>query len=216
MLGHRFTPTKKVLDGIATRNPVIPRLCVSWPALGFTRQCHIASYVGLGKIVREIYLQPGDLYFGSGEIQLITLLGSCVSVLLWHEQRRLGGMCHVMLPTRAAIKAGQLEGRYADEAIALLRQAIHTAKTFPDEYQVMLFGGGNMFPTSTSIQVNVGERNIRAARSLLQTHGFALTRSEVGGVGYRRLRFDLATGRVGCTLVTEQQVYAFANEDYDG
>ena len=43
----------------------------------------------------DVVLGPGDLYFGRGEHQVRTLLGSCVGITLWHPRAYLGGMCHV-------------------------------------------------------------------------------------------------------------------------
>lgn len=164
--------------------------------------------------MREIYLQPGDLYFGSGQIRLVTLLGSCVSTLLWHEGRRLGGMSHFMLPTRANRAEEGFEGRYADESFALFRRQIEGENTTPGEYRVMLFGGANMFSTESHDRINVGERNIRAARTLLPKHGFTIEHSDVGGIGYRRLSFDLFTGKVSCTQVNDRQVSAAAGKSH--
>ena len=49
------------------------------------------------KGVIEVFLQPGELYFGDRYTRLRTLLGSCVSIVLWHREALLGGMCHYML-----------------------------------------------------------------------------------------------------------------------
>jgi chemotaxis protein CheD len=83
------------------------------------------------------------VYFGGGRTRISTLLGSCISITLWHPARRIGGMCHFMLPTAASPPA-PLDGRYADEALALFDRAVATAASQPADYQVKVFGGGNM------------------------------------------------------------------------
>ena len=50
--------------------------------------------------VIEIFLQPGDFYFGDRDTRIRTLLGSCVSITMWHPRLHVGGMCHFMLPER--------------------------------------------------------------------------------------------------------------------
>ena len=45
-------------------------------------------------------LMPGDFVFGNSELKLKTLLGSCVAITLWHPDKKIGGMCHYMLPGR--------------------------------------------------------------------------------------------------------------------
>ena len=52
--------------------------------------------------VIEIFLQPGDFYFGDKDTRIRTILGSCVSITLWHPTRLIGGMCHFLLPFRGA------------------------------------------------------------------------------------------------------------------
>ena len=48
----------------------------------------------------EIFIRPGEFYFGDGNTRIRTILGSCVAVTLWHPERHIGGMCHYMLPRR--------------------------------------------------------------------------------------------------------------------
>lgn len=45
-------------------------------------------------------LLAGQLYFGTQAGTVRTLLGSCVALVLWHPQRRIGAMCHYLLPGR--------------------------------------------------------------------------------------------------------------------
>lgn len=45
-----------------------------------------------------VTLQPGEFHFGGANTRIQTLLGSCVAITLWHPIRRIGGMCHYMLP----------------------------------------------------------------------------------------------------------------------
>lgn len=150
---------------------------------------------------REVYLQPGELYFGRCELVVSTLLGSCISVTVWHSMQRLGGMCHFMLPSRSDESRTEWDGRYADEALALFRRDIAVTKTKPRDYQVGIFGGGNMFPSAPASHIEIGQRNIAAARQLLLWHGFAIDWEDVAGVGYRRLWLDLMTGDVRCVQI---------------
>ena len=40
----------------------------------------------------EIFLHPGEFYFGDRHTRIRTLLGSCVSIILWHPRLLIGGM----------------------------------------------------------------------------------------------------------------------------
>lgn len=146
---------------------------------------------------REIYLEPGDFHFGAAPLRLATLLGSCVAVTLWHPRLHLGGMCHIQMATPSPTRgSGPLDGRYAEDAFLLFDQAVARNDTRLQEYTVKLFGGGNMFPDSGAGAIDVGPRNIAAARRLLAARGLAPKGEHVGGAGHRKLVFDLASGDV--------------------
>lgn len=148
----------------------------------------------------DIFLNPGEVFFGDSETRIRTILGSCVAITVWHPRQRIGGMCHYMLPVRGRGKVVSLDGKYADEAILLLLKEILRNRSNPYEYQVKLFGGGNMFshiPSKTTHRhLNVADRNVVAGRTLLAQHGFTIAAEQLGGQGHRQIIFEVATGDV--------------------
>jgi len=172
----------------------------------------------------EVVLQPGQYWFGGGATRLRTVLGSCVAVTLWHPGRRVGGMCHYMLPERGA--AGGLaahgrriegrsihesgrdgrsahesgrDGRYGDEALAHLMREVQRIGGAPGEFEAKLFGGGRMFREARAgggSALQVPGRNVQAGRELLLRHGFACKAEHVGGYGHREVILDLPNGHV--------------------
>ena len=144
-----------------------------------------------------VFLKPGDFHFGRGQVRIDTLLGSCVSVTLWHPRLRCGGMCHFMLPRRPRAIGAAPDGHYADEAFALFDRAIARCLPGPAEFEAKLFGGGNMFPGSgDGLAAGIGARNIDTARRLLAGRGIAVVAEHVGAFGHRKLSFDLPSGNV--------------------
>lgn len=149
----------------------------------------------------EIVLQPGDCYFGDKNTRISTVLGSCVSITFWHPQLLVGGMCHYMLPKRGRKAsnegAPELDGRYADEALALLLKPLNRIGAPHKDYQVKLFGGGNMFPSLLNNSLDqIGVRNVQAARRLVKLHGFTSVAEHLGDVGHRNVIFELWSGEV--------------------
>lgn len=150
----------------------------------------------------DIYLYPGEYHVGDRKTRIRTLLGSCVSMTIWHPVRQAGGMCHFLLPARTKnrrhnIDGDKLDGRYAIEAITLLLLEMEKIGVPLRECQAKLFGGGEMFPgMSKSITANVGQRNVAIARSLVKTHGLACLAEHTGGIGYRSVIFDVGSGDV--------------------
>ncbi|MBI5919398.1 MAG: chemotaxis protein CheD [Nitrosomonadales bacterium] len=151
--------------------------------------------------VIDIFLQPGEFYFGDRGTRIRTLLGSCVAITMWHPMLRVGGMCHYMLPVRGGKPDGTLDGRYADEAMAMFQREIRGVGTRPEDYQVKVFGGGNMFSKQRHCELqqpcgNVACRNVQAARLLLDSHGHKVMAEHVGEHGHRNVVFDVWNGDV--------------------
>ena len=147
----------------------------------------------------EIFLQPGEFYFGEEKTRIRTLLGSCVAISLWHPRLRIGGMCHYMLPHRPHRRGDEpLDGRYADEAMHLFLCELRRSGTLPAEYHVKLFGGGQMFQPApgASRHANISERNMEAGRALIVQHGFRSLAQDLGGEGHRNVILDLWSGDV--------------------
>lgn len=90
--------------------------------------------------VREVYLRPGDFCFGEGKLRLNTLLGSCISITMWHPLLVHGGMCHYMLPSRNQLRGCLApDGKYGDEAMELFMFELKKRRTHPAQYQVNVY-----------------------------------------------------------------------------
>lgn len=146
--------------------------------------------------IQEVFLQTGDFHFCGGHTRIRTLLGSCVSITLWHPLRRIGGMCHFMLPERGSpAPGGILDGRYASEAMVMFDLGMREAGTRPQDYQAKIFGGGNMFPDQSARGgPEIGRRNIAIAHQLLAERKIAILAEHLGGDGHRKLIFDVWSG----------------------
>ncbi|WP_157441146.1 chemotaxis protein CheD [Actinoplanes awajinensis] len=144
----------------------------------------------------DIYLNPGDYRFAAADTRMHTVLGSCISITMWHAGLRIGGMCHYMLP--CGTPPGEpFNARYADGAIAHFLRDVRRTRTSPDQYEVKMFGGGQQFPhLNVPSSLNVANHNIEAGGALLRDHGFTVSVRQLGGTGARRLIFDVATGTV--------------------
>lgn len=147
--------------------------------------------------VVEIFLQPGEFYFSDRDTRIRTVLGSCVSITMWHPKLLIGGMCHYMLPIRHGHSVKRPDGRYADDAFALLLGEICKLGTTPDEYEIKLFGGGDMFQyQSVAGQGHIGIKNAEAGRNLMRQHGLRSKAEDLGGAGHRTVIFDIWSGHV--------------------
>ncbi len=157
--------------------------------------------MNLPEHILEIFLMPGDFYWGDASTRIRTILGSCISICLWHPVKKEGGMCHYMLPSRnAKLNAGEskLNGKYGDEAWELFLREINKNKTKPSEYLVKLFGGSNMFTANERSlrDVGMGDKNIEFARKIVSEYKLNLVSENLGGNRPRRIHFDMWSGNV--------------------
>lgn len=145
----------------------------------------------------EVFLAPGEFRFETGSTRLRTILGSCVAITWWHPLRKIGGMCHFMLPSRLR-KSTELDGKYADEAFELFVRKAKTYQTQPGDYQMKLFGGGEMFPERRrdSSYSDIAGMNVIAARQLAANYHLDLVAHDMGSTGHRNIIFDLWSGHV--------------------
>jgi chemotaxis protein CheD len=141
---------------------------------------------------REIFLNPGELGCGFKNEVFGTLLGSCVSITLWHPYYRFGSICHFVLPSVPDFRVADAKygtSAFDQQKADLIRHGINIR-----ECTAKIFGGGQMFPCS-GVQ-DIGLRNVAMARQLVSEAGLPIAAENVGNEGYRRLYFDVETGEV--------------------
>ena len=150
--------------------------------------------------VLEIFLQPGEFYFGERKTRIRTLLGSCVAITMWHPGLHVGGMCHYMLPRRPrSTGPGEApDGRYAEDAMKMFLRELVGSRTRAADYEVKLFGGGRMFKAGTPFERRAGiaETNVEYGRAAIAQCGFRLAAEDLGGYGHRNVMLDLWSGDV--------------------
>jgi chemotaxis protein CheD len=160
----------------------------------------------------DVFLQPGELFVADSGYQIRTILGSCVSITLWHAETGLGGMSHFLLPSRGKkVKHDEFDGRYGDEALELMMIDLRARGVEPRECQAKIFGGGNMFPgMGHASGIKVGHRNGLAARDMLRAREINVVTESLFGIGHRQIIFDLSRGDVWSRQVkpTQQELDA--------
>jgi chemotaxis protein CheD len=146
---------------------------------------------------QRVFVNLGEVYFGAGDLQVETLLGSCVAITFWHPVLHLGGLCHFLLPARRhqPCSDAELDCRYGEEALLHLLQEVRNRDTRVADYQVKVFGGGSILGLETS-HVSVGQANADFALEILHRQQIQVSAQDIAGVGYRYLRFDLNNGDV--------------------
>ena len=150
----------------------------------------------------DVFLRPGEWEVGDRRYRFHTLLGSCVSITLWHPHQKVGAMSHFLLASRMRHRAtdapaSPLDGRYGDEALALMLDGLRARGIDPSQCVAKVFGGGDMFPAlAGAMPEGIGRRNGEAARLMLEGWAIAVSSESLFGIGHRKIIFDVENGHV--------------------
>lgn len=132
----------------------------------------------------------------SGAQVMTYSLGSCLGIVVYEPERRIGGLLHVMLPDSQIdpLKASSTPFMFVDTAVPRLFHAVYNLGADRSRVIVKAAGGAQFLDPGGVF--NIGERNRNALVALLDRNGFTLRASDLGGIASRTLKLDLATGEV--------------------
>ena len=152
---------------------------------------------------RELVVRVADLRIGVAEDVLVTVgLGSCVAIVLYDAEARVGGLAHVLLPSPALAREDGNPARFPQSAVPRMLELMRADGARPERITARLAGGASMFaslaPPGT---VQMGERNLVAARQALSVNGVSLVGEAVGGDFGRTVRLRVRDGRVEVSTV---------------
>jgi chemotaxis protein CheD len=118
-----------------------------------------------------------------GKIIKTFALGSCVAINLFSPTFDVVGMAHIALATSTTSpeKAKVLPGYFADTALPALINAMRgVGYRKPVSHLVAKIAGGAQTSADANNYFKIGEKNILAVKSLLQTLGITLLTEDVG------------------------------------
>lgn len=146
---------------------------------------------------QERIVKVADWAVDRGDVVLVTLgLGSCVAILLHDPDVQAGGMAHVLLPSRSLARDASNPAKFPESAVPFLVERLRALGADPRRLVAKLAGGASMFAAlMTPGSVQMGERNVVAARNALRAAGIPLAAEAVGGQAGRSVRFTVGSGR---------------------
>jgi chemotaxis protein CheD len=139
----------------------------------------------------------GEMILGETPMVVSTILGSCISVLIYSKKASVGGMIHYALPDRSyAINSNRNDLNFGDSAIeALFQELIKIQEVYRTDLEAKIVGGASVIEELTHAN-NIGELNIRVAKVTLELLGVKIVSEETGGILGRKIYFYSDTGRV--------------------
>ncbi|MDK2790557.1 MAG: chemotaxis protein CheD [Methanothermococcus sp.] len=135
---------------------------------------------------------------------LETLLGSCVAIMLYDPGKRVGGMAHIMLPETRDMNT-KTPGKYANTAILAMIAKMVILGARPEKLVAKLAGGAKMFK-SKSNAMDIGTKNINAAKRELKKYEIKIVGEDLGGTSGRTVRFTLRDGKVFVRVKNSEKI----------
>ncbi len=145
----------------------------------------------------------GDIKIGKSPDQIVTTLGSCISVCLYASTQKVGGMLHFMMPSSNIVTKQESfkKAKYADTGVEeLLENLKDKYGVYPNQLKAKLFGGASVL---MGVNSNIGKDNFDAAKSALDVHKILVETAQTGGEKGYRISFSLETGTVMCQCFGE-------------
>jgi chemotaxis protein CheD len=148
-------------------------------------------------------IKTGELAIARDGIILKTgSVGSCLVIILYDKENRVGGLAHAMLPKGESIlesgvadfSPGNSSGKYINEAIENLITGIRKEGGKRENLYARLAGGASMFKHLTGDKFGIGYQNITAAHEYLKNLNIPIQNEDTGGSSGKTVEFDLKTG----------------------
>ena len=151
----------------------------------------------------DLLVRVADLNIGGEGDTLLTVgLGSCVAIVLHDAVVRVGGMAHVLLPSPGLSRRQENPAKCPQTAVPALLERMAQRGASPRRITARIAGGASMFAALAPLgTVQMGERNVVAARETLRSVGLPLVGEDVGADYGRTVRFHVADGRMEISSV---------------
>jgi chemotaxis protein CheD len=170
------------------------------------------AHSAAGLFAQRIVVGVGDLAVSNDLQSTISTyaLGSCVGVIAYDPNMKVGGLLHIMLPTSSlsAEKARTQPAMFADTGMAVMLKNLQGLHTNPTRIRWFLAGGACVLSGPDTFKI--GERNTNTVRQLLAAASARIMGENVGGSINRTVHLELSTGTLTLRMPDEIKTYSLA------
>lgn len=143
------------------------------------------------------YIYAGMLSVSSKNIILKTSpLGSCIAVIIYDPNLKLGGLAHIMFSGNAPVKTKE-KNKYSENAINSLLSRLKRYGSNIEGLEIVVAGAANVMRSKNDTIVR---DNIEAVSSGILIRGLKIRKLSVGGFRRRTLELNLGKRVVFETL----------------
>jgi chemotaxis protein CheD len=141
-----------------------------------------------------VKILPGEYFVTTGDLVLVTVLGSCVAACVRDPERRIGGINHFMLPATSEHDPLSASARYGVYAMEILVNHLLKIGAQRSGLEAKVFGGGRVMAALSQSQV--GDRNAEFVLDYLKTERIPVVARDLLDIYPRKVYFFPSTGRV--------------------
>jgi len=145
------------------------------------------------KHVIDYLIKPGHIFVSEKPAMISAVLGSCVSVCIYDNRLKIGGMNNFRLPV--AEHSSRSTACYGNIATsALINMMIDTGSKVK-YLEAQIFGGSSQ-PDSPAPKKDIAQDNIKIARNILKKKGIPIVSQDIGGEKGRKIVFDTISNQI--------------------
>jgi len=153
----------------------------------------------VSSLLADVRVKVADYAVRRGSDIIATIgLGSCVAIVLYDRDTKVGGLAHILLPSMAMSRETSNPAKFPETIVPLMLTEMRAlGATQTSRINAKIVGGASMFGQLVNgTGINVGERNIVATKEALAAAGIPLVAEDTGLDYGRSVYFHLADGRV--------------------
>lgn len=138
---------------------------------------------------------PGEFFYTSDDMLIVTVLGSCVSACIRDPAAGIGGMNHFMLPDSApSADPAAPPMRYGGYAMEILINSLLKRGASRANLEAKVFGGASYLDAGATL--SVGRQNADFVTRYLRNEGIRIAAEDLKGSYARKVYYFPRTGRV--------------------
>ncbi len=118
-------------------------------------------------------------------------LGSCVAVIAYNRQKKIGGLAHIMLPGRSTKWKSDDKMKYSEDAIDALLDAVKKRGSQIEDLELDIIGGANVLGEG-----DLPDKVVESILNYLKKLGIKPKSAIVGGTEQRSASLDIVSGRI--------------------
>ena len=145
----------------------------------------------------DYFIKPGYIFVSAKPAIISAVLGSCVSVCIYDNKLKIGGMNNFKLPKTS--QSEDATARFGNVSTSALIQMMIENGSRISSLEAQIFGGSSNRDFSS--QNEVGQENIMIAQKILKKRGIDLVSQDIGGQKGRKIVFDTSINQIAVLKV---------------